>query len=276
MYTIRALKDVETLRRCERVQRAVWGLRDRQIVPSHQLFAAVAAGGIVVGAFDPKGKLVGFSYAFPGRREGRPLFYSHMTAVLAEHRGRGVGFRLKCAQREAALAAGVDRIVWTFDPLQVINARLNLNRLGAQAARYYPDYCGVMPDALSKGLPSDRFEVDWFLRSLRCVARIAGDPHASLPPGLPWGLEADEPDPLASPCPPHLHLNARRLLIEVPPDIAQMKAAKAYAAISWREATRAAFLHYFGVGYVATDVITVPRSEAPRVAYLLERKGDAA
>lgn len=276
MYTIRALKDVETLRRCERLQRAVWGLKDRQIVPVHQLLAAVAAGGIVLGAFDPKGTLVGFSYAFPGRREGRVLFYSHMTAVLAEHRGRGVGFRLKCAEREAALAAGVDRIVWTFDPLQVTNARLTLNRLGAQAARYYTDYYGVMTGALNQGLPSDQFEVDWFLRSLRCVARIAGDPHASVPPDLPWGLEAEEPDPLASPGPPDLQLNDRRLLVEVPPDIARVKAAKAYAAISWREATRAAFLHYFGRSYVATDVITVPRAEAPRIAYLLERKGDSS
>lgn len=270
MYTIRPLTDLGLLRQCEDLQRAVWGMGDREVVPFNQLVAAVAAGGLVLGAFDGP-LLVGFSYAFPGLRNGAPLWYSHMTGVLRAYRGRGIGFQLKCAQRDAARRAGVSRIVWTYDPLQAVNACFNLSRLGATASRYYPDYYGQMMDELNRGLPSDRFEVDWALDSPRVAGRVAGESPPAVPPDIPWALAAEGSGPLAPPGEPALTLEAPVLRVEIPGAIGHLKAEAPREALRWREATRAVFLHYLARGYAATEALRDHGAGRPRVAYLLER-----
>ena len=130
MSTVRSITDPDTLGRCEELQMQIWGMSDREVVPQHQLVAAVSAGGAVLGAFAPDGALVGFAYAFPAISEGAPLWHSHMTGVLPKHQGTGLGFKLKCAQREAALAAGIEHIVWTYAPLQAGNARFQPRAAG--------------------------------------------------------------------------------------------------------------------------------------------------
>lgn len=102
--TVRPLTRARELRAVEELQRLVWGMPDREIVPVHQLLAAAHAGGVVLGAFAPDGTLVGFCYGFVGEREGRPLLYSHMAGVHPDYRDRNIGLVLKRAQREAALA----------------------------------------------------------------------------------------------------------------------------------------------------------------------------
>ncbi|SRR5579884_163093 len=277
-YAVRPITDRETLRRCEDLQMAVWGMGDRETVPFNQLLAATAAGGLVIGAFDAAGALVGFAYAFPGYREGRPLWYSHMTGVLPAHRGRGLGLRLKCAQRDAALAAGVERIVWTYDPLQAANARFNVGRLGVVASRYHVDYYGAMTDAINEGLPSDRLEVDWWLRSPRVAARIAaalaGRPRPPRLAGGPWALAATGAGSLAPPGPPALDLSAPAILAEIPPDVARLKREAPATAVRWREATRAVLRHYFGRGYAVTEAGRYPGEDGPRAVYLLTTGGN--
>src|SRR5206468_12161665 len=68
---------------------------------------------------------------------------------------------LKWAQREEALARGVALITWTYDPLQVRNANLNLRRLGASAPEFQPDFYGITTSSLHHGLPTDRLIVHW-------------------------------------------------------------------------------------------------------------------
>jgi predicted GNAT superfamily acetyltransferase len=277
--TVRSITDPETLGRFEELQMQIWGMSDREVVPLHQLVAAVSAGGTVLGAFAPDRTLVGFAYAFPAIYEGEPAWHSHMTGVLPEHQGTGLGFKLKCAQREAALAAGIDRIVWTYDPLQAGNARFNLGRLGALARRYHVDYYGVMKDAINKGLPSDRFEVDWLLRSPRVTARLAGAPRPPLDPGLPWALESDGNASSALPGAPRLDLRGAQILVEIPPNLARLKAEDPGTARRWREATRMVFRRYFAQGYCAVDAAVIPHPSDPRMGYVLERadrleKGD--
>jgi len=227
----------------EALQQEVWGMPDRDIVPTHHLLASVSAGGLVLGAFDRNNTLVGFCYGFVGVREGRMLFYSHMAGVVRTWQGRGVGFRLKRAQREAALARGLDRMVWTYDPLQAPNARLNLHKLGARASRYYVDYYGEMPDALNRGVPSDRLEVDWWLRSARVESLMAG----ARPPAM--GLARDEDD-------------ARR--IEIPADFDAIRRTDAEEAQRLRLRTREAFQRAFAAGYEAVDFV--------QGAYVLRKK----
>ena len=277
--TVRSITDPETLGLCEELQIRIWGMSDREVVPLHQLVAAVSAGGAVLGAFAPDGALLGFAYAIPAIYEGAPAWHSHMTGVLPEHQGTGLGFKLKCAQREAALAAGIEHIVWTYDPLQAGNARFNLGRLGALARRYHIDYYGVLKDAINRGLPTDRFEVDWFLRSPRVTARLAGTPRPPLDPGLPWALESDGSVSSAVPGVPRLDLHDARILVEIPPNLARLKADDPGTARRWRESTRMVFRRYFARGYAAVDAAAIPGPRDARMGYMLERadrlaKGD--
>jgi len=269
-YTVRPITDHETLRQCEDLQIQVWGASDREIVPFHHLIAAISSGGLVLGGFAPDGALVGFAYAFPGWLVGAPLWHSHMTGVLPAHRSAGLGLQLKRAQREHALAAGIDRIVWTYDPLRAGNARFNLDRLGTVASRYHADYYGVMSDAINRGLASDRFEVDWFLRSPRVVSRLTGEAAPPVDPGVPWALEAS-PAPQLTPGPERLRLHTRRLLVEIPADLDRLKVEDLAAAAQWRQSTRTVFTHYFAREYSATEALRLPRGSESRIAYLLEQ-----
>ncbi len=260
---IRTLTKVSELRAVEGVQQAVWGMPDREVVPSHQLLAAVRNGGLVLGAFS-EGRLVGFSYAFVGWREGERVLHSHMTAVLPGLQDRQVGYRLKLAQREWALENGYRRVVWTFDPLQSRNAHFNLRKLGARAERYEVNYYGEMEDDLNRGLPTDRLEVDWWLRSEPVVARLEGRwPGVSLARTQPV-LEAagDGPGPVGRPAGPLLRL-------EVPRSVRALQERDLQLALSWRLAVRQAFVRCFREGYAAVDFA----QEAGRGFYVLERSG---
>jgi len=89
--------------------------------------------------------------------------------VLPEFRNYGLGRRMKLAQREDALRRGIDLIEWTFDPLEIKNAHLNLVRLGAIARRYSVNHYGDSSSPLQGGLPTDRLVAEWWLKSSRVV-----------------------------------------------------------------------------------------------------------
>jgi chorismate synthase len=256
--TIKLLKDVESLRRIETLQMEIWGMIERDVVPVHQLMAAAGAGGAVLGAFDGRGEMVGFCYGFAGWRRGAPLFYSHMAGVKGSRQLQDVGFLLKCAQREAALAMGYDHAVWTYDPMQSVNARFNLHKLGATAHRYYVNYYGQMPDDINRGLDSDRLEVDWALRSRQVEAAVAGTPVERAWDGAGRALGTVPRATDTGPGDPTLDLDAPAILIEVPTDLPAIRNRDRGQAQAWRLATREAFLHYFGRGYRAVDFILRP------------------
>jgi predicted GNAT superfamily acetyltransferase len=125
----------------------------------------------VIGAFD-RDVMVGFAMSLPGYRDGRPYLHSHMLAVLPQYRNAGLGRRLKLAQREDALARGIDLIEWTFDPLEIKNAYLNIARLGAIARRYLRDFYGPSTSQLQGGLPTDRLVAEWWLDSARVRSAV--------------------------------------------------------------------------------------------------------
>ncbi len=268
---IATVKDIDAFRRIEDLQIAIWGMPERDIVPVHQFQAACGAGGAVIAAIAPDGTFVGFCYGFAGWRNGRPLFYSHMAGVLSGRQLQDIGFRLKCAQREAALAMGYDHAVWTYDPLQSINARFNMHKLGATARRYYVDYYGDMPDALNRGTASDRMEVDWALRSRRVEEATSGRAADRAWTGSPRVLSLD---PVTSaPGDPVLGLEASAVLLEIPADFPDLRARDLGLAHAWRVASREAFLHYFGRGYAAADFL-LHREGGLRCEYVLSRETD--
>ena len=131
-------------------------------------------GGQALGAFDGD-TIIGFAMALPGFRDGLPYLHSHMLAVLPEYRNAGLGRRLKLAQRDDALARGFSLMEWTFDPLEIKNAYLNLHRLGAIARRYHPDFYGPSSSPLQGGLPTDRLYAEWWMNSPHVLSRIASE-----------------------------------------------------------------------------------------------------
>ena len=178
---IRDCSSLEELRECVALQRAVWGFADADLIPTRFFVVARKIEGQVIGAFAPPGKLVGFCLAVPALHGPRVYLHSHMLAVLPEFRGRGLGCRLKLEQRRNALARGIRRIEWTFDPLEGWNAYLNLERLGAIARRYVSNHYGVSSSPLHRGLPTDRLIAEWWLDSARAVACAAGEEGSPKP-----------------------------------------------------------------------------------------------
>jgi predicted GNAT superfamily acetyltransferase len=163
---IRPLQETEEMSIGVEIQRAVWGYCEIDTVPSQMFVVAHETGGQVLGAFQ-QGKAIGFALAFVGAHRGMVYLHSHMVGVLPEFQDRGVGRLLKMAQRDDAIARGIDLIEWTFDPLQLKNAHFNLERLGAIVRRYIPDCYGRTSSPLHANLPTDRLVAEWWIRSPR-------------------------------------------------------------------------------------------------------------
>jgi predicted GNAT superfamily acetyltransferase len=172
-FRIEAASSLADFERCVELQLAVWGYSDGDLIPKRVFIVASRIGGQVIGAFD-RDVMVGFAMSLPGYRDGKSYLHSHMLAVLPEYRNAGLGRRLKLAQRDDALARGFDLMEWTFDPLEIKNAHLNIVRLGAIARRYMPNFYGPSTSPLQGGLPTDRLVAEWWLRSAR-VRRTLGE-----------------------------------------------------------------------------------------------------
>lgn len=184
------LTTLDQFERCVVLQLEVWGYSDGDVIPRRVFLVAQRIGGQVLGAFDGD-TMVGFAMALPGFRNGHVYLHSHMLAVLSNYRNAGLGRRLKLAQREDAIARGFDLIEWTFDPLEIKNAHLNIARLGAIARRYQPDFYGPSSSPLQGGLPTDRLYAEWWLRSPRVVGTLAGEAqpiHASERVTIPYTI----------------------------------------------------------------------------------------
>ena len=170
---IRAVLDLAGFESCVQLQIAVWGLNDGDVVPRRSFLLAHHIGGQVIGAYSEE-RLIGFAMALPGYRRGQSYMHSHMLAVLPEFRNAGIGRRLKLAQRDDALGRGIALMEWTFDPLEIRNAYLNLTRLGVIVRRYEPNFYGYTSSALQAGLPTDRLLAEWWMGSARVARVLAG------------------------------------------------------------------------------------------------------
>jgi len=173
---VRHCRGLAEFEECMKIELAVWGDSDLH-VPLPLYVVAEETGGQVLGAF-AGGKMIGFTMAVAGVRDGRPILHSHMTAVLEEFRDRGVGKKLKLLQREDALARGIELVEWTFDPLEIKNAHFNLVRLGAIARRYIPNCYGITSSPLHAGLPTDRLMAEWWVESARVKEAVSFQPPA--------------------------------------------------------------------------------------------------
>jgi len=170
--TIRRCEGLEELRACVALQKEIWNFTDAELVPLRIFVVAEKVGGQVMGAFAGS-EMVGFALSVPGTRSGHIYLHSHMLAVRKDHRNGALGRRLKLLQREDALARGIELIEWTFDPLEIKNAYLNIEKLGAVARRYNINQYGITSSPLQGGLPSDRLIAEWWLKSRRVETLVA-------------------------------------------------------------------------------------------------------
>jgi predicted GNAT superfamily acetyltransferase len=176
--TIRKCETLEEMQACFALQKEVWKFADADLIPVRMFVVAAKIGGQVIGAFvqrpserDGGQELVGFAVAIPAIRNTRSYLHSHMLAVGSQYRNEGLGRRLKLYQRKDALARGFELMEWTFDPLEIKNAYLNIEKLGAIARRYSVNQYGITSSPLQGGLPTDRLVAEWWMKSAR-VERV--------------------------------------------------------------------------------------------------------
>ena len=168
---LRRCHSIEDFRSCVTLQKEVWNFTDAELVPLRMFVVADKVGGQVIGAFDSN-EMIGFALSVPGTRCGHVYLHSHMLAVRKQYRNGGLGRRMKLMQREDALSRGIELIEWTFDPLEIKNAYLNIEKLGAVARRYNINQYGITSSPLQGGLPSDRLIAEWWLKSNRVTTLL--------------------------------------------------------------------------------------------------------
>jgi len=179
--TIRALHTEQEFQDAVQLQKDIWGFEDIELLPVRLFIVATKVGGQALGAFDGN-RMVGFCLAIPGLKPGGGSYlHSHMIGVTPEYRDAGVGRQLKLKQREEAVARGIDLIEWTFDPLEIKNAHLNMERLGAIVRRYVRNQYGTTTSHLHGGLPTDRCVAEWWITSPRVKAVMEGGPPVARP-----------------------------------------------------------------------------------------------
>lgn len=179
---IRECTTIEEFDSCVALQKEAFGLPDLEISPRRHLIVSRQAGGWTLGAFVAD-RMVGFVHHLIAVRPDNEIYgYSHMMAVAKDYQNKGIGARLKWAQREKALSQGRTFIKWTWDPMQARNAHFNLNRLGVTVDTYQDNFYGTdyfadpTQDVEKRpGLRSDRLYARWDLNSPRVEALGAGE-----------------------------------------------------------------------------------------------------
>ncbi|HSR54389.1 MAG TPA: hypothetical protein VLV83_26490 [Acidobacteriota bacterium] len=284
--TCRPLKGYRDFQQCYELQEAIWGRGFSGGVQPVMQMIIDKMGGVVSGAFDGQDRMTGFVLGLTGLYRGRLAHWSHMLGVRPGWGGHGLGQQLKWHQRQQVLEAGIEDVLWTYDPLESRNAHLNLNRLGAWVEEYQRD---VYPTSESPrhGHGTDRFLVRWKLRDPR-VERLArgrrahpsGEAEAEVRHSGCRVQEAEAPlahqgvEEAGVPSPGGWRAD-RRVRVEIPAEIESVKGTSPRAGRAWRLFTRAAFEHYLGRRYRVTGYLPPGRKGQGeegerRGSYLLE------
>ncbi len=268
-YVIRNMDSQQELRSCAEMQREVWSFETPDIVSADMLEKIHQGGGILLGAFEDDGSLIGFVFSFPAVFSGCPIQHSHMLAVRSTFRDTGIGQALKLAQRQLARDLGQTLITWTFDPLESKNGYLNLNKLEVVVNRYYVNVYGQETTSeLHSGLGTDRFLAEWRVEEsgnvslephlTRAVAVISGTRTRS-----GWVAPKQHSGVVAAPI----------LSVEVPYEIQALKKADPDLAMEWRLITRLVLPKYLSLGYQVRRLENFEDDQGPRSAYLLCNTG---
>lgn len=236
---IRPLTTVSDMKAMQELEQSVW---ETEIpAPVHQTLTVARNGGVILGAFLGE-QMVGMLYSFPGFLNQQIYLCSHTLAVRKDLRSGGIGEKLKIAQAEAARAQGYPLMTWTYDPLLTPNGYLNVGKLGVICSTYIENCYGEMNDSMNKGLPTDRFKVEWWLDRAR---------H-TLPQGKEIGLIQWQLNHRGVPVPRKLteNISEEQLLrVAVPAYYQEMREKDLDLAKEWRQVTRQVFIERFTAGW---------------------------
>jgi len=271
IVSIRDLRSFQDLKQVEAVEREVWALSDLDTLPLTLTVATREAGSIWLGAFEV--------FGFLGLEKNRPNVHSHMLAVRAPYRDRDLGYKLKLAQRERALALRIGElrireITWTFDPLQSKNAHLNFAKLGVISPSYLVDFYGPETSSPLHRNSTDRLWVKWPITSRRVQTRLQGkDGRSEMLDALKTlsPLVQFNGDGHPSRAELATALQRQRIAIEIPSDIQSVEQRDPSLAREWREATRWAFSEALRGGFFVAEFCRTVRGQQGPGAYLLEK-----
>jgi predicted GNAT superfamily acetyltransferase len=278
---VRRLKDPEEYRMVTETEVSVWGVMDyTSVVAHHVLIAADRRGGLVLGAFEKDtGRMVGFVFGFPAiSPDGRLYHYSHMTGVVPEYRYKGLGYILKLMQREYVLKQGLDLIAWTYDPLQSPNAKFNIGKLGVIVRKFYINYYGELRDSINIGMPTDRFEAEWWIKSKLVEDKLKGllrpptlDTLIKLGGEVVTNVEFSNNLPVLTNY--NLDINSKLVLIEIPEDLSKLRSDN-NLLLKWRLGLREVFNRYLNeLNYVVVEFVSEFVGGFRRNYYVLLREG---
>jgi len=277
-YVIRPFETMEECHECVALQEETWGLGFSERVAPAILKVGRILGGVSSGAYDADGQLVAFVFGLTGLRDGQVVHWSDMLAVRPEIRDSGLGRRLKAYQRDEVMSRGVERMYWTFDPLQSRNAHLNITRLGAVVREYRVDMYGQTDSPLHHGIGTDRFVALWQLPTDRVAGRLRDDPswsfdvssvdEASVGIGLAAASTSRHPQPGQV----EIGLGNHWVSIEIPSNVGALMNEDLDLARAWRSATRSALTHYMGSGYEVREFV---RGDVVSRYLLTRTEGDA-
>lgn len=269
------------------LQNLIWGNVDP--APAHLLITAAGNGGLVIGAYSSN-EIIGFLFGFLGLYKENDItklkHSSHMLGIHPEHRNQGIGFMLKRAQWQLVRQQGIELVTWTYDPLESVNAYVNISKLGGISKTYKQNLYGSMSDELNAGIMSDRFQVDWWLNSRRVNKRLSNEPRRKLDLAhfLDGGAETinstklnnsgfpvphqDQMDKIES-----VENQPKLVLFEIPSDFQEIKSNDLELAKNWRMYSRTIFELFFHYGYLITDFIYLEGKHS-RCYYVLSQ-GDS-
>lgn len=264
---IRELHTMQDFIATVELQQDTWQMRPYECASPYTMNAIIHNGGNILGAIIDE-QLVGFTFAFPGVRDGKLWLWSHMTGVHPRFHGQRIGSKLKQTQRLWALDNGYDAIAWTFDPMQRGNANFNFSQLGVTSKTYYVDHYGEMQDKINAGLASDRLEAIWRLNEPHVIELAEGGSPSDKPEDYtdkPFLVYVDHDDQIRSQIPRQFEQDT--YCVQIPYDVASLKVADIKRAKVWQLYTRTAITSAMANGFVASKFI----SDKPRCWYVLQR-----
>lgn len=275
--TIRPITELMELSEVCVLEKEIWQSDDP--VPLAHALTSVENGGMVIGAYI-EDQLIGFQYSFAGFNGKESYLCSYLLGVHPDHRVGGIGEKLKLAQREEAIKKGYDLIEWTYDPLETVNANLNIRKLGGTCSTYKENYYGDMEDGLNAGIPSDRFLVQWRIQDDHVIQRLS-DPGRR-PQRMDEQLSVIKVDvredgvPVPVGVDYHERDSSEALWVPVPGEFQKVKEIDSDMALEWRLKTRDVFSRYFQSGWQVVDFVRGDTGNKGDVStihyYILQKK----
>ena len=262
--SIKQITSIKELQDVERLQREIWGFHDHEIIRARLMSNMQDHGGLILGAIDDENQsLIGFLFGFVGYKNGEIRHCSVLLGVLPDYRYRNIGYHLKLDQRHIVLLQGIKLISWAFDPLESVNAYLNLNKLGCIAKVYKRNLYGTQFGNLNHRLPYDRLCVDRRIDSQRVVQRLESKSYLKrLNRSFQLGKDTGKINDtytrrgIKAIRDFDLKLENQKVVLEIPSNIQKIKQIDMDTALEWRLATREIFECYFSRSYEVTDFIS--------------------